>query len=63
MDRRVTRKTEHLPVSQNPRCDTSQTRALAWTSKSAEPVKARGFWVIADGDNMQSQFTTTIKEL
>ena len=40
-----------------------ETRALAWTSKFAEPGKARGFWVIADGDNMQSQFTTTIKEL
>jgi hypothetical protein len=41
----------------------SDTGAFAWTNKFVEPVKARGFWVIADGDNMQSQFTTTIKEL
>ena len=41
----------------------SRYRAFEWTSTFTAPVKAHGFWVIADGDNTESRFTTTITEL
>lgn len=36
--------------------------AFAWGSKLDAPAQAHGFWIIADGDNTSSSFTTTIEE-